>query len=282
MHYLATDQKNKNFLLLCSQALSDFGPQKNCRFSHNSRKFVSYREAQLIEFRRAGTEYRRRMRGKLGGRTCQFCRFANPVVGLPRGILICVYPTADGKSCSATAPLGRCGNFNRADSAPLLPGRDHGTRLIPVKGGPFALVDARDYDKLVKYKWFAKYTPTTCYAVARVNNKYIFMHRLITGAPKGMAVDHIDHNGMNNTRKNLRLCTPRQNRYNSRPRKGGTSKYKGVFWNTQRRKFCARINHNRKSYHLGFFNDEKDAAKAYDKKAKQLHGKFAYLNFQTK
>ncbi|MCH7719226.1 MAG: HNH endonuclease, partial [Chloroflexi bacterium] len=54
------------------------------------------------------------------------------------------------------------------------------------------------------------------------------MHRLITNAPKGLIVDHIDHNGLNNTRNNLRLCTPEQNDYNRRPQKGSTSKYKGV------------------------------------------------------
>ena len=153
------------------------------------------------------------------------------------------------------------------------------TRLIPVKGGPFAIVDAADYDELSKYRWYARHTPTACYAVTRHKGKFIQMHRLITDAPRHLVVDHIDRNGLNNTRKNLRLCTVKQNRYNCSSRKRCSSKYKGVSWNAEKRKFCAKITYEGKVHHLGCFTDEKEAARAYDKQARVLFGEFAYLNF---
>lgn len=162
-----------------------------------------------------------------------------------------------------------------ASAGPL----DPGTRLIAVKGGLFALVDACDYEMLSKYQWYARHTPTTCYAVTQLKGRETSMHRLIMDAPKGLIVDHIDHNGMNNRRKNLRLCTAAQNIYNCRPRKGNTSEYKSVSWNTAKKKFCAKISFDRKQYSLGYFTDEKEAARAYDKKANEFFGEFAYLNF---
>ena len=165
------------------------------------------------------------------------------------------------------------GTFDPADVARA------GTRLIPVKGGPFAIVDAADYEALSKYNWYARHTPTVCYAVARHKGKFIHMHRLIMNAPAGLVVDHIDHNGLNNTRKNLRLCTRAENNRNQRPKPGGTSKYKGVSWHSEKRKFRAYITYERKTHYLGDFTDENEAARTYDKKANELFGEFAFLNF---
>ncbi len=211
--------------------------------------------------------------------TCQSCKFANALHGLPQTILVCDHSHNAAKSYTAVQPFDRCDNFKRTRSAPLLPRRDPGTRLIPVKGGPFAIVDAADYEMLSKYRWCAKHTPTTCYAIAKPKGKDIAMHRLIMNAPTGLLVDHIDHNGLNNTRKNLRLCTYSQNMQNQKPRTGCTSKYKGVRWQKHCKKFRAGIRHNGKIYDLGYFKDEIKAAKAYDKIAKKLFAQFAYLNF---
>ena len=97
-------------------------------------------------------------------------------------------------------------------------------------------------------------------------------------APKGTLVDHIDRNSLNNRRGNLRLCTPSQNILNTRGKKG-TSKYKGVWWNTKKNKWLAMITSKGRHFHLGFFDEEIEAAKAYDRKAVELFGEFAYLNF---
>ena len=104
------------------------------------------------------------------------------------------------------------------------------------------------------------------------------MHRLITNAPEGMEVDHRNHNGLDNRRGNLRTCTPTQHRQTRRPHKNTTSEYKGVWWHTQACKWQARISFRSKPIHIGVFGDEKEAAKAYNKKAKELFGKFAWLN----
>jgi hypothetical protein len=107
------------------------------------------------------------------------------------------------------------------------------------------------------------------------------MHRQVTNAPKGLVVDHINHNGLDNRRANLRLCTKQQNNCNSRSFRHKTSNYKGVFKEKGSKKFRAYIRFNKKPVHIGMFELEIDAAKAYDKKAKELFGEFAYLNFPS-
>jgi hypothetical protein len=105
------------------------------------------------------------------------------------------------------------------------------------------------------------------------------MHRMVVNAPKGLFVDHINHNGLDNRKANLRICTNLQNLRNKRPKTGCTSEYKGVHWCKGRNKFRANIYLNKKAIHLGYFHDEIAAAKAYDEKARELFGEFAYLNF---
>jgi len=102
------------------------------------------------------------------------------------------------------------------------------------------------------------------------------MHQLLMAPPPGMVVDHIDGNGLNNRRANLRICTPQQNRRNTRPRHK-TSAFLGV--SRRGDKYAARIKHHGREFHLGLFKDEIEAAKARDRKAKELFGQFAWLNF---
>ncbi len=153
------------------------------------------------------------------------------------------------------------------------------TRRIPLTKGKFALVDAEDYYRLAQFNWHAKLGSTTMYAARRDGGKMIKMHRLIMDAPDHLVVDHIDHNGLNNCRGNLRLCTTAQNSRNMFSNNGSTSRYKGVCWHKKRKKWSATIQFNKKSYHLGYFEDEIKAAKAYDKQAAEYFGEFACPNF---
>ncbi len=116
-----------------------------------------------------------------------------------------------------------------------------------------------------------------CYSLT-FNGKNTAMHRFIMKPAEGLVVDHIDGNGLNNTRANLRICTYQQNICN-RKGWGKDSKYKGVCWDIYNKKWRAQINFNRECRYLGVFEDEIEAAKEYDKHAKKLFGEFAYLNF---
>jgi hypothetical protein len=170
----------------------------------------------------------------------------------------------------------RCANFYPSG---IFKQGTKAVRRIPLTRGKFAIVDAEDYYRLVKYKWQAMVGGNTFYASGRAAGKPIKMHRFITNAPPYLVVDHIDHNGLNNCRSNLRLCTHAQNVLNAVPNRSTSSKYKGVHWQKATKRWGATIQFNKKLYTLGYFKNQIDAAKAYDKKAKELHGQFACLNF---
>ena len=156
---------------------------------------------------------------------------------------------------------------------------------IPLSQGLFALVDGEDYEELSKYKWCANKIGDIYYAVRLrwvSTNKYdtVMMHRQILKAPANAIVDHRNHCGLDNRKQTIRLCTRSQNNQNQRPLRGGTSKYKGIYWSGYFKKWHCRINHNCKNIYIGYFESEVEAAKAYDKKAKELFGEFAYTNFK--
>lgn len=148
---------------------------------------------------------------------------------------------------------------------------------IPLTQGQFAIVDADDYEKLSQYKWHVSGKGDMLYACRTENRRTIMMHRQILNAPADMHCDHINHNGLDNRKANLRLCTPQQNACNRRPLEC-TSKYKGVHWDSLSRKWRAEIRHNGQKIHIGYFDYELDAAIAYDDYAIELFGEFAYLN----
>jgi hypothetical protein len=151
-------------------------------------------------------------------------------------------------------------------------------RLIPLTRGLFAIVDADDYERLSRYKWHAGGKGDNCYAQRCENGKTIKMHNEIIDVPAGLICDHKNHNRLDNRKCNLRSCTYSQNAQNRRPRADCTSGYKGVCWDRDRRKWQARIQHNGRLIHIGYYEYEQDAAIAYDDMAIELFGEFACLN----
>lgn len=151
---------------------------------------------------------------------------------------------------------------------------------IPLTQGRVALVDDEDYEELNKYKWFLISTPRNCYAARRERVHIVYMHRQLLGVTDSLEVDHIDHDGLNNQRNNIRLCTTRQNNHNSRAKSTSTSQYKGVTWYKAYSKWKATIRYGKEHLFLGYFQQEEDAARAYDQMARRLHGEFAYTNFE--
>lgn len=158
-------------------------------------------------------------------------------------------------------------------------------RKILLNRGRFAIVDQDDFEKFKEYKWhLLRVHSRSQYAgrmVKRGNKRCReTMHRVVTNAPDGLYVDHINHNGLDNRKENLRIVTPEQNAWNTRGQDNNiSSQYKGVSWNKKRRKWVVSIRIDRKSKHIGFFEDEKEAAAAYDKAAKKHRGEYAFLNF---
>jgi len=151
---------------------------------------------------------------------------------------------------------------------------------IPLTQGQIALVDDEDYEKLSKYKWYAHMSHGHYYAIRNIytqNRKRsaVKMHRQIMGNIPNVQYDHTDGNGLNNCKNNLRRCTHGQNVMNSRKRANVSSAYKGVYKIQGCNRWAAQAN---KQY-LGLFASEVEAAKAYDKKAKEVFGEFARLNF---
>ncbi len=180
-----------------------------------------------------------------------------------------------------TVPIGRvCRNFRprprTADQAPQPPADD--VRYIPLTRGFHALVDAKNYDWLTKYTRSLHDTGAgkAQYAVRGSHGRKIFMHREIMKTPPGLVVDHINRNGLDNREDNLRNCTRLQNLQN-RYWHAGRSQFRGVC--PQGDKWMATVGYNGKTIYVGLFEDEIEAAKARDRKAYELAGPFAYLNF---
>lgn len=154
-------------------------------------------------------------------------------------------------------------------------------REVPLTRGLVALVDEADHDAVVAMgKWYANPSRHTFYArrqvwVAGVGQRGLNLHRFLTGWP---LVDHINGDGLDNRRGNLRPASVATNNRNTRLRSDNTSGFKGVAWDPKSNAWRAYISVNRKRTHLGFFANRADAAAAYDAAALDLHGEFARTN----
>lgn len=160
-------------------------------------------------------------------------------------------------------------------------------KLIPLSEsskkyvGYFAKVDDEDYSRLMQWKWYVYKAGNTHYAFRKQKlspNKWrsISMHFEILKTPKGMLVDHKDHDGLNNQKNNIRTATKSQNCRNVTARKDCTSKYLGV--QCVNGIYRALIKHKEKKIHIGSFYTEIEAAEAYNKSASEYFGEFANLN----
>lgn len=161
-------------------------------------------------------------------------------------------------------------------------------KRIPLRGkygvGKYAIVSPKDYENLIKYKWHVHHHgyPERTEKLSNGNIIHIKMHHQIIGKPpKGLVVDHINGNRLDNRRENLRFCTQRDNARNKGLSKSNTSGYKGVSYNKSRNKWSAYILRD-DSYHIGYFDTAEEAANAYDYYAKKFYGDFARLNFPDK
>ena len=155
---------------------------------------------------------------------------------------------------------------------------------IPLTRGLYALVDGEDYEELSKHKWCAVKHGKNYYAVRgkTIGNKKlksIYMHQQILNTKKGDEIDHHNRCGLDNRKNNIRFCTRAQNNQNRTPSKNKSSKYKGVHWSKQHKKWRPRIYINKKQICFGLFDCEIEAAKMYDIKAKELFKEFANTNF---
>ena len=159
------------------------------------------------------------------------------------------------------------------------------TREVPLTHGRFALVSDEDFVFLMKWVWGVDthgYASRIDYSKGVKMSKRISMHRLITNAPKGMDVDHINGIRLDNRRENLRLCTRAEN-CRSRPQSKvrGQTGFIGVVLSSdkRRKRYQAKIKMNGRTVYLGRYFTAEEAARVRDEKAKELHGEFATLNF---
>lgn len=155
---------------------------------------------------------------------------------------------------------------------------------VPVRGG-YALIDDGDLPLMDGYDWWVsrrRYTNSNASYVMGTTGrmgKLVYLHRIILGLKTGdgVEVDHINNDGCDNRRTNLRTVTHTHNLANM-VKVRGTSRYKGVHWARNEGKWHSNISYNDKTVPIGYFDSEEDAARAYNRKAVELYGGYARIN----
>ena len=155
---------------------------------------------------------------------------------------------------------------------------------VPLSQGQVALVSRCDLERAISRRWHVAVSGGIAYAYSvllmceRAGGKrgLVSMHRWVLEAPPGVVVDHINGNGLDNRRSNLRLCRHAENIRNQRPQIGRSSRFKGV--RKRGDKWAAMIQHDGDKIWLGSFDDEERAARQYDRAARVLFGPFARTN----
>jgi hypothetical protein len=154
-------------------------------------------------------------------------------------------------------------------------GKGGSMKTITLTQNQVAIIDDEDFERVGSILWRAQKGSKTWYAI---NSNIGYLHRYIMNAPEGMEIDHKDKNGLNCTRDNMRLATVQQNRqYAEMPQTENGSGFRGVI--QSRGLWLASITQHKRRKFLGRFETKEEAALAYDRAARELHGEFAVLNF---
>lgn len=151
--------------------------------------------------------------------------------------------------------------------------------LVPLTRGKFAIVDESDVERVAEYSWCAIPHRRTWYADARIRGKGVRMHRFILGEFAPAIVDHINGDGLDNRRNNMRSATPAQSQANRRHTKRGIGSFRGVTPSPTAGKWVAQISIDDKNVYLGTFSTVTEAAVAYDCAAIAARGDYAIVNF---
>lgn len=158
------------------------------------------------------------------------------------------------------------------------PGPVKGWKEIPLTRGKVALVDLDDLEMVSGNKWCAMKGRNGAYYATSKDS--ILMHRHILGLSRGdrRVVDHVNGDGLDNRRANLRVCESKENLRNTGRSKRNKSGFKGVYFDKHRGRWAAAICINNKRIALGRFDSASEAALAYDQAAVAHHGEFAWTN----
>lgn len=149
---------------------------------------------------------------------------------------------------------------------------------VSLTKGYVATIDSADVNAVAGWNWCAFVRGETVYAVRSASRKTIYMHRALISPPDGCVVDHVDGNGLDNRRANLRVGSQMQNTWNSRTKRSNTSGVKGVCFDRSRAKWIAHIRCGGKRINLGRFDNIRDAEAAYRAASMRIHGQFSRLD----